>query len=161
MIDAKALGRNQHIKAKLDTDAGSLELLLDHSTSDVCLAPDEVYDLFAWLYSYHRDMLVFQMLRATLGIEKGCCIGERYGLVDGTCYDSSGHEQPKGQDNAKSSMVCFLCQREGRITCELCKKPLCLSHRREVTGYFSVRRYSMCEGCVQHYQNFVGASRLW
>lgn len=66
MIDAKVLGRKQHIEAKFDTNVGSLDLKLDYSTTDVHLAPDELYDLFVWLYNYHRDLLVFQILRADL-----------------------------------------------------------------------------------------------
>ncbi len=150
MRDARILGRNQHIKAEFNTDAGSLELLLDHTTSDVYLAPDEVYDLFSWLYNYHRDMLAFQMLRANLGIECSAAPNEQQILVD-------RQREDLGQ---KNSTACFLCQREQRTTCELCRKRLCLTHRREVNGYFSLRRYIMCDTCVQYYQQFIGSNRL-
>lgn len=156
MIDARILGRNQQIKAEFNTDAGSLELLLDHTTSDVHLGPDEVYDLFSWLYNYHRDMLVFQMLRANLGI--GCTVAsnEQQLFAD----EPVVMEKQEAELARKNPTTCFLCQQEQCSSCELCKKKLCQTHRREVNGYFSLRRYIMCDICMQHYQNFVGSNRL-
>lgn len=156
MRDARILGRNQHIKAEFNTDAGSLELLLDHMTSDVHLAPDEVYDLFSWLYNYHRDMLVFQMLRADIGIGCTAASNERQVFVD----QQALMERQQEDQGQKNSTTCFLCLQEQRITCELCRKKLCSTHRHEVNGYFSLRRYIMCDTCVQHYQTFVGSNRL-
>ncbi len=147
MIDAIHLGRNQHIKATLDTDGGSLELELDHSASDVRLTPDEVYDLFSWLYNCHRDLLVFQVLRADILSKQRAALN----------VDNAGLTSQEGQ--LPQTTVCFSCQQESRIRCEICKTPLCHFHRREVNGYFSVRRYLMCDACVSAYQNFIGSNR--
>jgi hypothetical protein len=150
MIDARVIGRNQQVKAKLDTEVGSLELSLNAAAPDVRLTPDEVYDLFTWLYNYHRDMLAFQMLRADL------MAGEQEGAASEQGFDRYQRRARELENLA----VCFLCEQEKRSTCELCKVPLCRFHQREVNGYFSLRRYIMCEGCFQHYQRFVGSKRL-
>jgi len=160
MIDARTLGRNQHIQAKFDTDVGSLELVLDHTTSDVYLTPDEVYDLFAWLYNCHRDMLAFQMLRASINMAGAClpCSPSEPGVASDQS-SSVGRWASQGEWEQPGVAPCLLCQQEQHTVCELCKKPLCLTHRREVNGYFSLRRYIMCDVCVQRYLQFVGSHR--
>lgn len=147
MIDARVLGRNQHIEARFDTNVGSLDLKLDYSTADVHLAADEVYDLFAWLYNYHRDLLVFQMLRADLAMSMR-------GGNDEECSPLNNSRQ------RERVTVCFMCEQEKQSACELCKVFLCRAHQCEVNGYFSLRRYIMCETCSQHYQRFIGSNRL-